>query len=263
MTGRAGARRWLFGLPVDAVTLPEAAAWVLDAALTGGSRLVVTLNPEIVVGARADPALRVALRAADLSVADGVGITLAARLRGKPLPARVPGVDLATETLRLGGAGLHVFFLGGRPGVAKAAAETASNRYGCHVAGFRHGYFARPGDVPAVCAEVAASGAQLLLAGLGPGQERFLFENRDGLGPLVAIGVGGSLDVLAGTARRMPAWSSRLGVEWALRVGLDPRRWRRIPNLLAFTWLALTDRTAGGEPVSAPRPQEGSGPTKR
>jgi N-acetylglucosaminyldiphosphoundecaprenol N-acetyl-beta-D-mannosaminyltransferase len=239
MAGHAGARRWLLDLPVDAVTLPEAAAWVLDAARAGGYRLVVTLNPEIVVGARADPALRWALQAADLSVADGVGIALAARLRGTPLPARVPGVDLVAETLRRGGADVSVFFLGGRPGVAEAAARTASDRYGCHVAGFRHGYFARPAEVPAVCAEVAGSGAQLLLAGLGPGQERFLFENRAALGPLVAIGVGGSLDVLAGRVRRMPAWSSRLGVEWLLRVGLDPKRWRRVPRLLRFIWMVL------------------------
>ena len=63
---------------------------------------------------------------------------------------------------------------------------------------------------------------------------------------VVAIGVGGTLDVLAGTARRMPKWSSRLGVEWLLRVGLDPSRWRRIPNLLRFTWMVAAGRELPG-----------------
>lgn len=240
MPAAAPARRWLLGAPVDAVTLAAAAAWVLAAARAPAFRLVVTLNPEIVVGASRDPRLMRALHNADLSVADGVGITLAARLRGRPLPGRVPGVDLVTEVLRLGGSELSVFLLGGRPGVAERAGEVVARRYGTRVAGTRHGYFRRPDEEPGVCAEVAASGARLLLAGLGPGQERFLCEHRSELGPLVAIGVGGTLDVLAGTASRMPAWSGRLGVEWLLRVGLDPGRWRRIPNLARFVWMVTT-----------------------
>jgi len=233
-------RRQLLGAPVDAIDLEQAAAWIVAAAGEGGFRLVVTLNPEIVVGARRDPALAAALRAADLSVADGVGIALAARLRGRPLPGRVPGVDLVSEVLRLGGERLSVYFLGGRPGVAEEAAAAARARFGCRVAGARHGYFRQPQEEAEACSQVRASGAGLLLAGLGAGQERFLHEHRQALGPLVAIGVGGTLDVLAGKVRRMPAWSSRLGVEWLLRVGLDPGRWRRIPNLLRFTLMLLS-----------------------
>jgi len=235
----AGRRIWLLGLPVDALTLPEAAAWVLQAARGRTSKLVVTLNPEIAVGAHDDPGLRRALCAADLSVADGVGIAWAARRLGERLPGRVPGVDLVTEVLRSGGPELGVFVLGGRPGVAERAAAEITRRFGCRVSGVHHGYFRRPDEVPQVCREVAASGCQLLLAGLGAGQERFLWENAAELGAAVAIGVGGTLDVLAGEVRRMPAWSSRLGVEWVLRVALDPKRWRRIPRLVRFAWMVI------------------------
>lgn len=240
----APARQWLLGLPVDAVTLDEAARWVLDALHAGTQRLVVTLNPEIAVGAQDDPALRRALRAADLSVADGVGIAWAARRAGRPLPGRVPGVDLVAEVLRLGGSDLRVFLLGGRPGVAERAAETVERLHGCCVVGVHHGYFTRPDDVPEVCRRVAESRAELLLAGLGPGQERFLHENAPALHARVMIGVGGTLDVLAGEVQRMPAWSSALGIEWLLRVALDPRRWRRFPRLLRFVWLVLRGRPA-------------------
>ena len=239
MTPTPSSRRWLLGLPIDPVTLAEAADWVSNA--IGGPRpqLVVTLNPEIAVGAHDDEALRRALRSADLSVADGVGIAWAARRAGEALPGRVPGVDLTLEVLRRGGPDLRVFLLGGRPGVAERAATEVQRRFGSTVVGARDGYFRRPEEVPEVCREVAASGCQLLLAGLGQGQERFLRENDAALAAPVMIGVGGTLDVLAGEVRRMPSWSSRLGVEWLLRVGLDPKRWRRIPRLLRFVMLVL------------------------
>lgn len=239
MTVPAPPRRWLLGLPIDALTLEQATTWVLAASRGELPRLVVTLNPEIVVGAVADAALHDALAHADLSVADGVGIAWAARRSGHPLPGRVPGVDLATEVLRAGGSDLRVFLLGGRPGVAELAAAEVARRFGCQVAGTRHGYFGGD-EVEQVCAEIAASSPQLLLAGLGRGQERFLWENAGRLGSAVLIGVGGTLDVLSGTVRRMPGWSRRLGVEWLLRVALDPKRWRRIPGLLRFASMVVS-----------------------
>lgn len=224
--------------PVDPV---EAAAWSLAAALGPTPRLVVTLNPELVVRADADPALRAHLARADLTVADGVGLLWAARRLASALPGRVPGVELAFEVMAKGGAGLRVYFLGGRPGVAEAAAAEARRRWGVVVAGARDGYFDRVTEGERVAAEVGATGAQLLLAGLGEDQEVFLDRHRTLLGAGAMIGVGGSLDVLAGAVKRSPAWSRRLGLEWAIRVGLDPKRWHRIPRLWRFMQLVLAE----------------------
>ena len=229
----------VLGYPVAALTLDEATDRVLELASRSTPSLVVTLNPEIVVQAQEDPALDAAIRSADLIVADGVGILWAARRAGVSLPERVPGVDLVTSVLRRGGPDLRVHFLGARPGVADRAAERASRDFGSVGAGIQHGYFRRPDDTPDVVDEVRAARADLLLAGLGPGQERFLADHLDALGASVAIGVGGTLDVLAGTARRTPAWTRRLGLEWAWRVGLDPKRWHRIPRLARFVILVL------------------------
>lgn len=240
-------RHYVLGLPLDALTLQAAADWVLGAAGSGAgfavrpgkdARLVVTLNPEIVVRSREDERLATALRHADLSVADGVGVAWAARLSGYELPGRVPGVDLVQESLARAGDSLSVFLLGGRPGVADAAAAKLTELYGTKVVGTHHGYFT-DSEESEVCSAVRSSGASLLLAGLGDRQEIFLFENRESLGARVMIGVGGTLDVLAGAVRRMPAWTTRLGVEWFFRVLLDPRRWRRLPRLWRFSWLVL------------------------
>ncbi len=235
--------QWVLGHAVHPVDLDDACAWTLAAsAPAAAGRLVVTLNPEIVMLAARDPELARALAHADLTVADGVGVAWAARRAGVALPGRVPGVDLAFALLAAGGPNLPVFFLGGRPGVAEAAAAATAARWGTVVVGHRHGYFDRASEGATVAAEVRGSGAGLLLAGLGEGQERFLDEHRDAFGAGCLIGVGGTLDVLAGVARRTPAWTHRWGVEWAWRVGLDPKRWRRAPRLARFAWMVLRSR---------------------
>lgn len=245
----ADARRGsVLGHPLDPIDVDEAAQRLLARARGGPVATVVTLNPEIVVRARSDAALADALAAADLSVPDGVGVVWAARRAGLPVPGRVPGVELAQRLLELGGDDLPVYLLGGRPGVAERAAAEVARRYRTRIVGARDGYFA-PEDEAEAARQVAASGARLLLAGLGERQERFLHQQRDRLGPLVAIGVGGTLDVFAGEARRTPAWTRRLGLEWAWRVGLDPARWHRAPRLARFVLLVLRaprGRPAGG-----------------
>lgn len=236
-------RHDVLGYPLDAVTFSGAADWVLrevaEARRSGpSSRQVVTLNPEIVVQAAASPQLAAALRAADLSVADGVGVAWAARRSGTPLPGRVPGVDLAFEVMRRGGSDLRVYLLGAKPGVAERAAAEAASRFGVNVVGSHHGYFDRSAP-DEVLRAVASSRADLLLAGLGEGQELFLHSHAAQLGVGVMVGVGGTLDVLAGEVKRMPAWTRRLGVEWLFRVALDRRRWGRLPRLFRFAAMVL------------------------
>jgi N-acetylglucosaminyldiphosphoundecaprenol N-acetyl-beta-D-mannosaminyltransferase len=225
----------VLGYRLDPLSLDEAANWILERIQRGnGQNLVVTLNPEILVRAITDPALNQAIKGADLTVADGVGLVWAARWSGYSLPGRVPGVDLVSKVLEMGGPALRVFFLGGREGVAAAAAKAAANLYGTTVTGTHHGYFAEPSAVSNIVKAVRISSTQLLLAGLGESQERFLNDNRSDLGANVMIGVGGTLDILAGRAERAPNWTRHLGVEWAWRMGLNPRRWHRIPRLVRF-----------------------------
>ena len=234
----------VLGYRVAVCTLEDTAAWCLRAARAPTPNLLVTLNPEIIVQAQTNPTLREALLSAELTVADGVGVVWAARRSGVALPERVPGVELATRVLERGGSDLNVYFLGAKPGVAERAAAAAAARYGVRVAGARHGYFRRPGEVAGVLEQVRTANPDLLLAGLGEGQELFLHENRAALNAKLMIGVGGTLDVIAGEVTRTPPWTRRLHVEWAYRIGSDPKRWHRFPRLARFVRLVLSHTKA-------------------
>ena len=229
----------VLGYRVAVCTLEEAAAWCLQAARDPTPNLLVTLNPEIVVQAQTNSALQQALLSAELTVADGVGVVWAARRSSVVLPERVPGVELATRVLEKGGSDLNVYFLGAKPGIAERAAAAAATRYGTRVAGTQHGYFKRPDEVAGVLECIHQANPDLLLAGLGEGQELFLHENRAALNASLMIGVGGTLDVLAGEVTRTPPWTRRLHVEWAYRIGSDPKRWHRFPRLAQFVRLVL------------------------
>jgi N-acetylglucosaminyldiphosphoundecaprenol N-acetyl-beta-D-mannosaminyltransferase len=229
----------VLGYPLDRLSLDQAVqqlqVWLAEPA--GVARTVVTLNPEILVQAGDNPQLATCIRAADLVVADGVGVVWAAKQLGRGRFERVPGIELCTALLARS-RGLTVYLLGGRPGVAERAARAVEQRFGAVVIGAEHGYFsADAAGEGEVVARIRASGAKLLLSGLGAGrQEIFHGRHRQALGVQVAIGVGGSLDVLAGAAKRAPAWTSKLGLEWAWRVGLQPGRWHRAPRLARFAW---------------------------
>ncbi len=233
--------RNVLGYTIAAVTLEQATQWCLEAIQDVSPKLLVTINPEIIVSAKTNPELEAALQGADLTVADGIGVVWASKRLNNPVPERIPGVELSINILKQGSSSLRVFFLGAKPGVAQKAALEAHRRYGTVVAGVYHGYFKRPEEIPQITRLVRDSKPHLLLAGLGEGQELFLHQHRHDLQVPLMIGVGGTLDVLSGEVKRTPLWTQKLGLEWAYRVGLDRKRWYRFPRLLKFVRLVLEE----------------------
>lgn len=241
----------ILGVLIDRVDLDQAAARVeamIEARRAGhdpGGRLVVTPNAEIIYAASRDPGLAHLLNRADLAVADGSGVVLASRVLADPLPERVAGYDLLLKLLRMGAdLGWRVYLFGTYPEtVAEAARRLGQDYRGLTVAGFRDGYFTET-DVPAIVEDIRQSRADLLVAALGaPKQERWLADHLAEVGVAVGLGVGGSLDVLAGRARRAPAVFQRLHLEWLYRLAREPRRARRIlGSLPRFAWAVLIER---------------------
>jgi N-acetylglucosaminyldiphosphoundecaprenol N-acetyl-beta-D-mannosaminyltransferase len=190
---------------------------------------VVTPNVDHVVQATRDPGLRSVYRGAALSLADGQPILWMARLLGTPLPEKVSGSDLI-EPLMAAAArrGWRVFLFGATPEVsARAERLLRARNPRLRVVG-RDTSVWDPADADSSAGVVEAirrSGADLVVVALGcPKQELWMARHAELIGPAVAIGLGGSLDFVAGAVRRAPAWMSRAGLEWLFRLGQEPRR---------------------------------------
>ncbi len=230
----------VLGLPLELVSLEEAANWVMNAARSDPpnkeARLAVSFNPELAVRAQRDPVAAEAMLEADLRYPDGVGAVWAAGQQGVSGLERVPGIELAERVLtRAAEEGLSVYFLGAAPGIAEEAAHRqAEANPGLRVAGTHHGYFSTDDELEVVD-QVRAAGAHILLVAMGaPKQEAFMARHRAALGVRVALGIGGSFDVWSGAVRRAPAWTRRCNVEWLWRLVSNPRRAGRQVALAKF-----------------------------
>jgi len=232
----------VLGVGFDPVTREEALRVVVGLAEGGGVHQVVTAGAELVMMAGRDPALSASLARATLVLPDGAGVVWASRRLHPPgLPARVPGVELAAQLLQL--AENHrwpVFLLGARPWVLDTlVTRLRKTQPGLTIAGARHGYFDSDQE-RAMARRIARQRPRLLLVALGqPRQERFIAAYQDHWKDLVAVGVGGSFDVLAGVVPRAPVWMRRQGLEWLYRLLREPKRWRRQLALPAFTLAVL------------------------
>jgi N-acetylglucosaminyldiphosphoundecaprenol N-acetyl-beta-D-mannosaminyltransferase len=224
------------------------------------SHVVVTANASHLCMMRRDAALREACQAADLSVADGMSVVWALRALGRPVPERVAGIDLMTQLLAAGAAeGLRVYFLGAKREVVETLVAVCGSRYpGLIVAGWRDGYFSADAH-HAIAEQIRASAPHLLFVGMpSPFKETWVERFRATLDVPVIIGVGGSFDVIAGYIQRAPRLAQRMGLEWAWRLLMEPRKlWKRyLSTNTEFLWLVgreiVARRLAGAGATSHP-----------
>jgi N-acetylglucosaminyldiphosphoundecaprenol N-acetyl-beta-D-mannosaminyltransferase len=205
---------------------------------------VVTANSEIIMLAKEQPDVAQILSQAALVAADGIGLVWGSRLLGRPLPERIPGIELMEEMLaRSAQEGWRPFFLGAAPGVAEEAKAVMERRFpGLQVAGVHHGYFQET-EVPQVLQQIRQAQPDLLLVALGaPRQERWIAKYKEKLAAPVAVGVGGSLDIWSGRAQRAPQWMCDIGLEWLYRLLRQPSRARRMLALPRFAYAVWRER---------------------
>jgi N-acetylglucosaminyldiphosphoundecaprenol N-acetyl-beta-D-mannosaminyltransferase len=229
MGGGARDRVPLCGVLIDRVGLPQAASRLETYLAIEQLHQVVTVNLDFLRLARVDPIFRETINEAALAVADGMPLVWASRIAGQGLPERVTGIELVDACCRLSAStGKAVFMLGGRPGIAEEAARTVERRYpGAVVAGTYSPPFGAvaPHDDREIVDRINASGARILLVALGaPRQDNWIRAHHDELEVSVALGVGCTLDILAGVFPRAPHRMQRMGLEWLHRFRLEPAR---------------------------------------
>jgi N-acetylglucosaminyldiphosphoundecaprenol N-acetyl-beta-D-mannosaminyltransferase len=228
----------------------------LCASFLEGERTVriFTPNPEILLRARDDPSYAEVLRSADLALPDGTGVALVETLRSGRRVRRWPGVEIGELLLRMAAeSDSIVAFFGGSEDVS----ERAAGRWRRMLPGVRievvgaGAPITAEGVAPSVESDaelvrtLANVSPTIVLVGLGaPKQERWIARHAAGVpSARIMIGVGGAFDIWADDLRRAPKSLRRLGLEWAWRLALEPRRWPRIVRAtLVFPLRALTDR---------------------
>ncbi|MBR5122042.1 MAG: WecB/TagA/CpsF family glycosyltransferase [Anaerotignum sp.] len=231
----------VLGVPFDAVTMDEAVAKAKKLLKEEGQHIICTPNPEIVMEAQNDKVLNSILHEADLVVPDGIGVVWASKYSEIRLTERVAGFDLTQNLMAdLAATGETFYFFGGAPGVASTAARKMMKKYpGLKVVGVHNGYFDEK-EEKRIIQDIKEKAPSILLVGLGaPKQEKWIYDNLRLTGAKVAIGVGGSFDVMAGNVKRAPKIFQKLGLEWFHRLITQPTRWKRMMRLPKFALTVL------------------------
>lgn len=216
----------LLGVAIDRLDMDATVARCEQLIDAGDYSQQVSINTAKIVSLQHDRDLQRAVNACQLINADGQGIVWASRVLGCPLPERVAGIDLMHRLLELAEhRGYRVYVLGARAEVLEQAIASLRERHpALTFAGYRDGYFADD-EVDTVCEEIRATRADILFVAMtSPRKELFLNERGPTLGVALGMGVGGSIDVVAGITKRAPRLVQRLGLEWAFRMLQEPRR---------------------------------------
>lgn len=235
----------VLGVGFDNINMEQAVSKAIEMLETEGAKYVVTPNPEIVWLCREDNKLNTIVNNASLVLADGIGIIYGAKILGRPIKARVPGCDFAQELFkRIAGTDKTVYLLGAKPGVAEMAADNLKKTYPeLNIVGCADGYFKNDDDP---VEKINAVSPDVLLVCLGcPKQEYWMSNNKDRLNVKLMAGLGGSLDVFAGTMQRAPVKWQKLGLEWLYRLIKDPKRIKRMIKLPAFVFACIGQRIRG------------------
>ncbi len=232
----------VLGIRFHRVSIAQAVERVLYWITEESRRMVITAGPEFVMKTIADNALQRIAQSADLVTADGIGVVWAARRAGRPVPERVTGVELIRHLFDEANARhqpLRVFVLGATEVALQSCLRQFQVDYPDFIFAGHNGYFT-PQDTEGLLQEIHDFHPHVWLVGLGqPRQEHLIYEHLGQLPPMVAIGVGGSIDVWGGTVKRAPRLIQRFNLEWLYRLLKQPSRWRRQLALPKFAWRVI------------------------
>lgn len=238
---------YIFGVPIHRVTMNEAVEILKGYLKEDRIHIVATPNAEIIMMAQKDEEYKKILNETNLNVPDGSGVVFASKVFNKPLKERVAGFDLMMEFVKWAShKDVSIYLLGAKPEVVEKAQSNLKNLYpSLKIVGFHHGYFNEK-EEENIIEDINKRAAQVLFVALGaPKQEKWIYKNKEKLKVKIAMGVGGSFDVIAGKAKRAPEIYRKLGLEWLYRLIQEPWRYKRMSALPKFAFKVLLARLKG------------------
>lgn len=224
----------ILGVNFDNVTMEEAVKIGLRLFEDENKHAIYTPNPEIVMAALENDALKQSLNKGNLVIPDGIGVVIGSKIINEPLKERVAGYDFVQNLFdELKDTDKTVYFFGSKEGTAELAAKNMQAKYpGLKIIGTQHGYIK---DTQPVVEAINRLKPDLVLVGLGaPRQEAWISQHIESLNAKVLIGVGGSMDVMSGLVKRAPKFFINLHLEWFHRLITQPTRFVRMLKLPQF-----------------------------
>ncbi len=197
--------------------------------------IIFTPNPEMISAANREEGLKNMLNQAQISLPDGMGVVIAGKLMGKPIQARIAGVDFVKKLCEnISKEPVKTGFLGGLPGVAKEAAECLQKKYPKLAVGYASDAYDK--------VKMIHSDIDILFVAYGfPKQEQWILEHINKIPATVVMGVGGAFDFISGRVVRAPKIVGNFGLEWLFRLIIQPWRVKRQLQLLHFGGLILRE----------------------
>jgi N-acetylglucosaminyldiphosphoundecaprenol N-acetyl-beta-D-mannosaminyltransferase len=220
---------WVWGVPLARWTLADTVAAIGGLIEAGRPTYFITANTHYLMLTQENPDLHEINARAAFILADGAPLVWASRWQGSPLPERVAGSDLifalSDEAARKG---YRLFLLGGPEGIAEEAGRELARRYpGLQVVGTECPPFREltVEERDALEGRIRSARPDILFVAFGqPKGERWISQHFEKLGVPVSVQVGASLEFAAGRIRRAPRWMQKSCLEWAFRLGLEPKR---------------------------------------
>lgn len=235
----------MMGCLIDNLSMEETLQRIGGFIKSGHPHQHVVVNVDKLVKAHRDPELRRIINECALINVDGMPVVWASRLLGKPLKARVAGVDLFESLMqRSADKGWRVYLLGAREEVVAGVKKVYEEKYpSLMVAGYHSGYWKLEEEADVVEKIKAAKADILFVAITSPKKENFLGRYQTEMKVPFAMGVGGTFDVAVGNIKRAPLWMQNAGLEWLCRFLQEPRRMfkRYFIDDMLFFWLLLRE----------------------
>ncbi|WP_240739365.1 WecB/TagA/CpsF family glycosyltransferase [Marinitoga lauensis] len=191
---------------------------------------VVTLNALMFLEYFKNNEYKYELQNSTISIPDGIGVVKYLEKWGYTTE-RCPGIDTMLKICEW--QEHKIFLLGSKPGISEKAKEHLEKKFPkINIVGTHHGYFENPDKI---IGKINSSGAEILFVGMGvPKQEEFIYKNMHKLNVKMAMGVGGSIDVISGKIPRAPKVFQIFGLEWLYRMLREPKRFKKLPDLMNF-----------------------------
>ncbi len=204
--------------------------------LPAGRKVIIfTPNPEQISAASASPSLKSILNEATIALPDGVGVIIGSRLTGKPIEARITGIDFMQKLASaVAKQPVNTGYFGGQPGIAEKAADCLQKSYPELTVSYTSDVYDKK--------KMIESDIDILFVALGfPKQEKWIIEHKDEIPASVIMAVGGSFDFLAGVLPRAPKFMRLVGLEWLFRLAIQPQRFGRQLRIWHFGGLIFLE----------------------